>query len=78
MLRSAVTVVSRSSCVSTGTPTTVASRAGLGDGSLGGVPDLAAQRQRQPDDDQLDVFVVGDPGDLVEVTAARRANGGRP
>ena len=44
---------------------------GLGDGSLGGVSDLASHRQREPDDDQLDFFVAGDPGDLVEVAAAR-------
>ena len=64
MLRSAVTVVRRSSCILIGTSTTVARRRGVGDGSLRRGAVETVHVDRQTDDDDLDLLLAYDAGDL--------------
>ena len=70
MLRSAVTVVRRSSCISTGTSTNVASRRASAMAALAAVTVGPVHVERQPDHDDVGLLLAGDPGDLVRDRAA--------
>ncbi len=69
--RSAVTVVSRSSKVSTGTVTTVASCSASAMAPLAAGPQLPRQRERQADDDALGLLLVDQRRQASMVLGAR-------
>ena len=67
--RSAVTVVNRSSQVSTGTSTTLASASTSARAPRGWAVG-AGQAARHPDDHELDLFLTGEGGDAAVVLVA--------
>ena len=71
MPRSAVTVVNRSSYISTGTPTTLARRFASFVAAVAAGPVRAVERQRESDHDQFGLLDANETGDLVVIVPLR-------
>ena len=74
--RSAVTVVRRSSQISTGSPVAAASSSASASAAAAAGPDRAVERQRQADDEGHGAGLLGQRGDGAVVASARSPDAG--